>query len=129
MDCGCLSAADGDCTYRLTKGHVGLFGAEGLCDPVRTHYVASTTLDEARLAKDIEQSASFVWSEAYSDYLFGGAWKSCMLWARGGDAGDGVVTNYDHDRPSFDARGGHPADAHHQASLWLEPRPNGTMGR
>jgi L-proline cis-4-hydroxylase len=67
---------------------------------MRTHYVATTSLDDARLAKDLEQSASFVWSEAYSDYLFGGAWKSCMLWARGGDNGDGVVTNYDHGRPS-----------------------------
>jgi L-proline cis-4-hydroxylase len=67
---------------------------------MRTHYVATTQLDEDGLAKDLEQSASFVWSEAYSDYLFGGAWKSCMLWARGGDTGDGVVTNYAHDRPS-----------------------------
>lgn len=67
---------------------------------MRTHYVTTTSLDEARLAKDLEQSDSFLWSEAYSDYLFGGAWKSCMLWARGGDAGDGVVTNYDHGRPS-----------------------------
>ncbi len=67
---------------------------------MRTHYVATTQLDEDSLAKDIEQSASFVWSEAYSDYLFGGAWKSCMLWARGGDTGDGVVTNYAHDQPS-----------------------------
>jgi hypothetical protein len=67
---------------------------------MRTHYVATTSLDETRLAKDIEASDSFVWSEAYSDYVFGGAWKSCMLWSRGGDNGDGVVTNYDHDRPA-----------------------------
>jgi hypothetical protein len=67
---------------------------------MRTHYVATTTLDDDRLAKDIEQSDGFLWSEAYSDYVFGGAWKSCMLWARGGDNGDGVVTNYDHDQPS-----------------------------
>jgi L-proline cis-4-hydroxylase len=67
---------------------------------MRTHYVATTSLDDARLAKDLEQSDSFLWSEAYSDYVFGGAWKSCMLWARGGDTGDGVVTNYDHDRPA-----------------------------
>ncbi|BCB89211.1 aspartyl/asparaginyl beta-hydroxylase domain-containing protein [Phytohabitans suffuscus] len=67
---------------------------------MRTHYVATTLLDEARLADDLARSDSFLWSEAYSDYLFGGAWKSCMLWARGGDTGDGVVTNYDHDKPS-----------------------------
>jgi Aspartyl/Asparaginyl beta-hydroxylase len=67
---------------------------------MRTHYVATTQLDEARLAKDLEQSDSFVWSEAYSDYIFGGAWKSCMLFTRGGETGDGLVTNYDHSRPS-----------------------------
>jgi len=67
---------------------------------MRTHYVATTQLDDTRLAKELEQTDSFVWSEAYSDYLFGGAWKSCMLWSRGGSTGDGVVANYDHDRPS-----------------------------
>jgi hypothetical protein len=67
---------------------------------MRTHYAATTSLDDERLAKDLQQSDAFVWSEAYSDYVFGGAWKSCMLWSRGGEIGDGVVTNYDHDRPS-----------------------------
>jgi hypothetical protein len=67
---------------------------------MRTHYVATTPLDDGRLVKDLDQSNALVWSEAYSDYLFGGAWKSCMLWTRGGDTGDGVVTNYDHDQPS-----------------------------
>lgn len=66
---------------------------------MRTHYVATTSLDGDRLAKDLERTDSFIWSEAYSDYVFGGAWKSCMLWSRGGENGDGVVTNYDHDRP------------------------------
>lgn len=67
---------------------------------MRTHYVATTELDDASLAKDLEQTASFVWSEAYSDYLFGGAWKNCMLWAPGGENGDGVMTNYDHGQPA-----------------------------
>ncbi|MEU8507382.1 aspartyl/asparaginyl beta-hydroxylase domain-containing protein [Streptomyces brevispora] len=67
---------------------------------MRTHYVGDTCLDDARLAKDLATSDSIAWSEAYSDYVFGGAWKSCMLWARGGSAGDGVVTHYDHDRPA-----------------------------
>jgi hypothetical protein len=69
---------------------------------MRTHYVGSVSLDEARLAKDLDRCLSLPWSEAYSDYVFGGSWKSCMLWARGGDAGDGVVTNYAYDRsPTF----------------------------
>jgi L-proline cis-4-hydroxylase len=64
-----------------------------------THYVATISLNDARITKDLRESDSFVWSEAYSDYLFGGAWKSCMLLARGGDNGDGVVTSYDHGQP------------------------------
>jgi Aspartyl/Asparaginyl beta-hydroxylase/L-proline 3-hydroxylase, C-terminal len=66
---------------------------------MRTHYVATVPLDNDRLAEDLDQADSFAWSEAYSDYVFGGAWKSCMLWSRGGENGDGVVTNYDHDKP------------------------------
>jgi L-proline cis-4-hydroxylase len=61
---------------------------------MRTHYVATVPLDSTRLAKELELSMAFHWSDAYSDYVFGGAWKSCILWAPGGDAGDGVVTNY-----------------------------------
>ncbi len=69
---------------------------------MRTHYVATIPLDTARLATDLEHSTSFHWSEAYSDYLFGGPWKNCMLWACGGDSGDGVVTNYAYDlAPAF----------------------------
>jgi hypothetical protein len=69
---------------------------------MRTHYVTTIPLDAAPLAKDLEQSASFRYSEAYSDYLIGGPWKNCMLWAPGGDSGDGVVTNYVYEsRPTF----------------------------
>lgn len=67
---------------------------------MRTQYVATVPLDEARLAKDLEHSATFRYSEAYSNYLYGGPWKSCMLWATGGDDGDGILTNYSYDRPS-----------------------------
>jgi hypothetical protein len=67
---------------------------------MRTQYIATIPLDATRLAKDIEQSASFRYSEAYSNYLIGGPWKSCMLWATGGDSGDGVLTNYQYDQAS-----------------------------
>jgi hypothetical protein len=66
---------------------------------MRTHFVGTIGLDEDRLAKDIDRCRSLAWSDAYSDYVFGGLWKSCMLWAHGGDAGDGVVTHYAYDRP------------------------------
>jgi len=65
-------------------------------DPMRTQYVADTPLDDIRLAKDLELSDSLPWSEAHSDYVSGGAYKSCMVWTLGGVAGDGVVTKYDH---------------------------------
>ena len=69
---------------------------------MRTHYVTTIPLDPEPLAKDLEQSATFRYSEAYSDYLIGGPWKNCMLWAPGGDSGDGVVTDYEYaQRPAF----------------------------
>ena len=67
---------------------------------MRTQYVSAIALDQARLAKDLEHSTSFRYSEAYSNYLIGGPWKSCMLWATGGDSGDGVLTNYSYDQTS-----------------------------
>jgi hypothetical protein len=66
---------------------------------MRTHFVADTPIDDARLAKDLDLCNSFPWSEAHSDYVSGGAYKSCMLWTLGGEAGDGVVTKYDHRQP------------------------------
>ena len=67
---------------------------------MRTHYVADISPDDTLLAKDLELSESFPWSEAHSDDVSGGAYKSCMLWTRGGEAGDGVVTKYDHSQPA-----------------------------
>jgi len=67
---------------------------------MRTQYVATIALDEARLAKDIEQTASFRFSEAYSNYLIGGPWKSVMLWAPDGDTGSGVMTTYANEQRS-----------------------------
>ncbi|SRR6266496_1199795 len=73
---------------------------------MRTQYVSTLELDQERLRKDLEHSASFRYSEAYSDYLIGGPWKSCMLWSRGGDSGDGFLTNYSYDQePAFTESG------------------------
>lgn len=57
-------------------------------------------LDEQRLAKDLSSAAEFEYSYAYSNYICGGPWRSCMLWSVGGDTGSGLVTEYDHDRAS-----------------------------
>ncbi|GAA1510321.1 hypothetical protein GCM10009677_49110 [Sphaerisporangium rubeum] len=67
---------------------------------MRTRYVKTIGLDEDRLAKDLEESESFQYSEAYSNYLIGGPWKSAMVWATGGDTGSGVLTNYAYDQRS-----------------------------
>lgn len=65
---------------------------------MRTQRVTTIALDEARLAKDLDVAAGFHYSEAYSNYLIGGPWKSSMLWCVGGETGDGVMTNYAYDR-------------------------------
>jgi hypothetical protein len=67
---------------------------------MRTRYLNTIALDESRLRKDLEHSTSLRFSEAYSNYLIGGPWKSLMLWANGGDSGDGVIARYEHDKPS-----------------------------
>lgn len=73
---------------------------------MRTQYMATVPLDEERLAADLEHSKTLRYSEAYSNFLIGGPWKSCVLWARGGAEGDGVMTSYDHeDEPSATASG------------------------
>jgi hypothetical protein len=69
---------------------------------MRTQYVADIPLDAERLAKDLGQAESFRYSEAYSNYLIGGPWKNAVLWAAGGDLGNGLVTEYTYDqRPTF----------------------------
>ncbi|WP_431873294.1 aspartyl/asparaginyl beta-hydroxylase domain-containing protein [Amycolatopsis sacchari] len=73
---------------------------------MRTQYVATVPLDDERLSADLGRAAEFRYSEAYSNYLIGGPWKSCMLWARGGDGGDGVLTNYSYEQePAFTEQG------------------------
>ena len=65
-----------------------------------TQMVGQLELDADRVRADLDRAATFRFSEAYSDYLSGGPWKSLMLWASGGEGGDGLITNYDHSRKS-----------------------------
>ena len=74
---------------------------------MRTHFVGAVELDPERLGADLDRASSFTWSEAYSDYLFGGAWRNCMVYAPGGSIGDGVVTHYDTDQPAAFTSYGH----------------------
>lgn len=67
---------------------------------MRTQRFGRVDIDESLLSSDMKRSADLPYSEHYSDFLCGRAWKSCMLWAPGGDAGDNVITHYDTDKPS-----------------------------
>lgn len=67
---------------------------------MRTQRIGRLDIDQPRLLAELEQMSTFVFSDAYSDYLCGGPWKSCMLWSSGGSVGDGLITNYDHDKAS-----------------------------
>jgi hypothetical protein len=75
---------------------------------VATQLAGHVEIDEGKLEEDLRTAAGFRFSEAYSDYVCGGPWKSCMIWASGGDNGDGLVTNYDHSKkPSVTGYGEH----------------------
>lgn len=63
---------------------------------MRTQRVGRLDLDEHALGEELRRSHDFLYSDAYSEYLCGGPWRSCMLWSVGGARGDGLVTNYDH---------------------------------
>lgn len=66
---------------------------------MRTQRIGKLDIDQPRLLAELERIKQFNFSQAYSDYLCGGPWRSVMLWSAGGDAGDGFLTNYQH-KPS-----------------------------
>lgn len=61
---------------------------------MRTHRVKTLDLDLSRLMPEVGKAWQFPYSEAYSDYLCGGPWKSCMLWTTDGQQGDGYIAKY-----------------------------------
>ncbi|KQZ02923.1 MULTISPECIES: aspartyl/asparaginyl beta-hydroxylase domain-containing protein [Streptomyces] len=67
---------------------------------VDTQLAGRVEIDSAAVTEDLARAANLRFSEAYSDYLCGGLWKSLMLFATGGEGGDGLITNYDHSRKS-----------------------------
>lgn len=67
---------------------------------MQTMRLGKLDFDEAELVAELEVSERFEYMEPYSEFLCGRPWKSCMLWAPGGDAGDGVIAHYDASRPS-----------------------------
>lgn len=65
---------------------------------MKTQRVGYVDLDVDRIAQEISLTADFAYSDAYSEYVCGGPWSSCMLWAAGGENGTGLVTEYDFDQ-------------------------------
>ena len=66
---------------------------------MHTYRIGKLDINQPRLLKELQRIAHFKFTEAYNNYLFGGPWKSCMLWSIGGETGDGRITNYDYTQP------------------------------
>jgi L-proline cis-4-hydroxylase len=64
-----------------------------------TQRIGRLDFDQPTLLAELKAIERFHYSHAYSDYLCGAPWRSCMLWAPGGDIGDGFITNYDKSLP------------------------------
>lgn len=67
---------------------------------VATQLAGYVEMDEDKVRDELQIAANFHFSEAYSEYVCGGPWKSCMIWASGGNSGDGLISNYDHSKKS-----------------------------
>lgn len=61
---------------------------------MRTERIAQLELETTSLASDLAALPTLAWSRAYSHYICGGPWLSCMLWTSDGGTGDGVLTHY-----------------------------------
>jgi len=65
---------------------------------MRTQRIAQLDLDHDALERDMACFPTLELSTAYSDYLCGGPWISCMLWSADAATGDGFLTHYGKDR-------------------------------
>lgn len=62
---------------------------------MRTQRIAQIVTQTDRISADLATLEQLELSTAYSNYICGGPWLSCMLWSTDGGAGDGVLTHYD----------------------------------
>lgn len=68
--------------------------------------LGSVAIDQTMLQRDIERSSGFEYFDPYPEFLRGRPWRSCVLWAAGGEVGDGVITHYDlREPPAFTTYG------------------------
>jgi hypothetical protein len=67
---------------------------------VRTQLLGQLGVNESKLSNELERSHLFHYAEQYPEFQSGSRpWKTCMLWAVGGEVGDGVIARYDTSRP------------------------------
>lgn len=67
---------------------------------MRTKRLGHLDIDESRLSEELDRSIRFTYAEQYAEFQCGLPWKTCMLWSRGGDVGDGVIARHDTSQPS-----------------------------
>ncbi|MEW9513669.1 aspartyl/asparaginyl beta-hydroxylase domain-containing protein [Streptomyces bacillaris] len=60
----------------------------------RTTRITTLDLDPARLAADLASAERFGYNDSYGEFICG-AWRSCMLWNRTGDADDRFLEDYE----------------------------------
>jgi L-proline cis-4-hydroxylase len=67
---------------------------------MRTQLLGRVNFGEDDLEPEIQRAAEFRYHEPYTEFLCGRPWKSCMLWAPGGESGDNVIAHYDDTKES-----------------------------
>jgi hypothetical protein len=70
---------------------------------LHSHRVGTLEIDKDRLAKELEQAKSFPFFEPYEEFDCARPTRhegQVMLWAPGGEPGDGIISHYDEDRES-----------------------------
>lgn len=70
---------------------------------MHSHRVSTVEIDEERLTKELEQAKEFDFAEPYDEFLCSRPARrqgQIMLWAPGGDNGDGIIKHYDDGRAS-----------------------------
>ncbi|MET0237167.1 MAG: aspartyl/asparaginyl beta-hydroxylase domain-containing protein [Kibdelosporangium sp.] len=68
--------------------------------------LGSIEIDADRLADDIRTSSALEFGDPYIEFNCGHPWKSCMIWAGGGETGDGILINYDNSLPCLPTANG-----------------------
>ncbi|OXM49720.1 aspartyl/asparaginyl beta-hydroxylase domain-containing protein [Amycolatopsis alba] len=66
---------------------------------MQTQTLGNIDIDRQRVDRELATTDGFGFAEQYGEFQSGLPWKSCMLWAVGGEVGDGVIAHYDRTLP------------------------------